>query len=99
MSNIDRRFWFISGIVLFILVAGFYLGNPTPAHAAGPTNGNGGSSSANVTLSILPGPLTATMNSRSLLDETSNGAYTTATYLLHLSVSDETGSGVAGTLL
>src|SRR5450755_2647044 len=94
---------FIS-IVLFILAAGVYLGNPTPAHAAGSANGNGGSSSANVTFSILPGPLTATMNSISMPDETANGAYTTTTYLLHMSVSDETGTGsgwnlaLAGTL-
>jgi hypothetical protein len=81
------------GIVLFILVAGFYLGNPTAARAAGSTHGNDGSSNANVTVSILPGPLTATMNSITLLGETSNGAYTTTTYLLHMSVSDETGSG------
>lgn len=103
MSITHRPFWFIIGIVLFILAAGLYLGNPTPARAAGPTTGSG-SSSANVTVSILPGPLTATMNSSSLLGETSNGAYTTTTYLLHMSVSDETGSGsgwnlaLAGTL-
>src|SRR5450755_4847447 len=83
---------FIS-IVLFILAAGLYLGNPTPAHAAGSANGNGGSSGANVTFSILPGPLTATVNSATLLGETPNGAYTMATYLFHMSVSDETGTG------
>jgi hypothetical protein len=100
-----RSTWFIIGIVLFILAAGFYLGNPTAVRAAGSTHGNDGSSSANVTVSILPGPLTATMNSATLLGETPNGAYTTATYLLHMSVSDETGSGsgwnlaLAGTLL
>src|SRR5450755_2111284 len=104
MSITHRPFWFIIGIVLFILAAGLYLGNPTPAHAAGSANGNGGSSSANVTFSILPGPLTATVNSATLLGETPNGAYTMATYLFHMSVSDETGTGsgwnlaLAGTL-
>ncbi|HEV2660403.1 MAG TPA: hypothetical protein VGU68_07350, partial [Ktedonobacteraceae bacterium] len=68
-----RSIWLISGIVLFILVAGFYLGNPTAARAAGSTHGDGGSSSAKVTVSILPGPLTATMNSISLPGETANG--------------------------
>jgi hypothetical protein len=99
-----RSIWLFTGIVLFILAAGLYLGNPTPARAAGSANGNDGSSSTNVTFSILPGPLMATMNSVTLLGATSNGAYTTATYLLHMSVSDETGSGsgwnlaLAGTL-
>jgi hypothetical protein len=103
MSITHRPFWFIIGIVLFILAAGLYLGNPTPARAAGSPNGSG-SSSANVTLGILPGPLTATMNSISLVGEAPSGTYTTTTYLLHMSVSDETGSGsgwnvaLAGTL-
>ncbi|HEV2655604.1 MAG TPA: hypothetical protein VGT82_11625 [Ktedonobacteraceae bacterium] len=92
-----RAIWLISGIVLFILVAGFYLGNPTAARAAGPTTASG-SSSANVTVSILPGSLTATMNSGSLLDETTNGAYTTATYQLHITVIDGTGSGAGWNL-
>ena len=92
MSITHRPFWFIIGIVLFILAVSLYLGNPTPARAAGSPNGSG-SSSANVTLGILPGPLTATMNSISLVGEAPNGTYTTITYLLHMSVSDETGSG------
>ncbi|MDQ2888156.1 MAG: WxL domain-containing protein [Chloroflexota bacterium] len=99
-----RSIWLISGIVMFILAAGLYMGNPTPARAAGATNGGDGSSSVNVTFGILPGPLTATMNSIALVGETPNGAYTTTTYQLHMSVSDETGSGngwklaLAGTL-
>lgn len=104
MSMLTRRsIWLFTGIVLFILAAGVLFGKPTPAYAADPTSGSG-SSSANVTLSILPGPLTAAMNSITLLGEAPNGAYTTSTYLLHMSVSDETGSGsgwnlaLAGTL-
>ena len=88
-----RGFWLFTNIVLFILAAGLYLGNPTPARAAGSTNGSGGSSSVNVSFGILPGPLTATMNSISVVNETPNDTYTTTTYQLHMSVSDETGSG------
>jgi hypothetical protein len=89
---IHRSFWFFVGAVLFILAAGLYLGNPTVALADGSTNSSG-STAVNVTLSILPGPLTATMNSISIVGETTNGAYTTTTYELHMSVVDATGSG------
>ncbi len=93
MSTLIRRsFWFFMGAVLFILAEGLCLSNPTVALADGSTNGSG-SAAINVTLSILPGPLTTTMNSISIGSETTNGAYTTTTYELHMSVVDATGSG------
>ncbi len=84
-----RAFLLFTGTVLILLAACFSLGNSAVALAAGPTN----SSSNQLVLSILPGPLTATMNSISFAGEITHGVSTTATYLLHISISDATGSG------
>lgn len=86
---IRRPFWFFTGIVLIILAACFSLSNSAVALAAGPTN----SSSDKMMLGILPGPLTVTMNSISFAGEITNGTSTTATYQLHISIIDATGSG------
>jgi|GEM_PF-2163522 hypothetical protein len=87
-----RPFWFFTSIVLLIIAVCLLLSNPTAALADGSTNGSG-STAINVTLGILPGPLTATMNALSFVGETTNGTYTTTTYQLHLLVVDATGSG------
>ncbi len=83
-----RSFWFISGIVLFMLATYLFFCNSITALAAGPDSSN-----VAVTVSILPGPLTATLNDVSFVGQTTNGTATTSTYQLHLSVIDATGSG------
>lgn len=84
-----RAYLLFTGVVLLLLAACFTFSNSVVALAAGPTD----SSSSQLVLSILSGPLTATMNSISLAGETTNGASTTATYQLRISLIDATGSG------
>ena len=83
-----RSFWLCTALVLVILVMLAGAGHTTRALAAGPT-----SQTTVVTLQILPGTLTANLDAVSLTSETVHGAYTVASYQMHISVIDATGSG------
>jgi hypothetical protein len=82
-----RSFWLFTVIVLVALAILASVGHSTRVLAAGPT------AKTTLSLQILPGPLTATIDAVSLSDETNNGTYTVATYQMHISVIDATGSG------
>lgn len=84
---IYRSFWLFASMVLVMLAMLAGAGNRTHALAAGPT------SQTMVTLKILPGTLTANLDAVSLAGEMNNGTSMVATYQMHISVIDATGSG------
>ncbi len=80
-----RPSWLFASIVLIVLAAFLCIGQRNAALAAGPT--------VKLTLGVLPGPLTATLDSVSPSSETADSEYRTVTYQLQISVIDATGSG------
>ena len=81
-----RSFWLCTTMVLGILTMLAGAGHATRALAAGPT------SQTQVTVQLLPGTLTASLDAVSLTSETDNGTSMVATYQMSISVIDATGS-------